>query len=66
MNFQSQSANPNNLRLQQPLSVCSNLLRSLVTEIGIISSNFTKLPNLPKFSATLLAVILWRKAKSLV
>ena len=29
MNFLSQSAKPNNLRLQQPLSVCSNLLRSL-------------------------------------
>ena len=29
INFQSQSAKSNNLRLQQPLSVCSNLLRSL-------------------------------------
>ena len=32
MNFQSQSAKSNNLRLQQPLSVCSNLRRSLVEE----------------------------------
>ena len=29
MNFQSQSAKSNNLRLQQPLLVCSNLRRSL-------------------------------------
>ena len=36
MNFQSQSAKSNNLRLQQPLSVCSNLRRSLVEEIGIL------------------------------
>ena len=36
MNFQSQSAKSNNLRLQQPLSVCSNLRRSLVKDIGII------------------------------
>ena len=79
MNFQSQSAKDNNLRLQQTLSVCSNLRRSLERgcywksfplsvfrfplvsllrrslemEIGIIFSNFTKLPNLPKFSTTL-------------
>ena len=31
-------------------------LGRLVCEVGIIFSNFTKLPNMPKFSATLLAV----------
>ena len=35
MNFQSQSAKSNNLRLQQPLSVCSNLRRSLERVLGI-------------------------------
>ena len=51
------------LGLLKPAEVVS---KRLLLEKFSVFPKLPKLPNLPKFSTILLAVILWRKAKSLV